>query len=378
MDVLQLPQGGLRLVRPGAAEGLRAWDAADEQLIEHARNLAFEGCRLAVIDDSFGALSLALADFRPQPCADSAMLNSGLEINGPLNGLPVMKAQSWLSPPEGPFDLILLRIPRQADYLSWLLRWANSALAPGGRILAGGMIKHIPDRSAAVFGELVGTESVFPARKKARVIQCKGGEETLAGWSGQWLGYHLPDSGLRLEGLPAVFARDRLDIGARLLLPQVARLASEQTEGARLLDLACGNGVLGLSALHAHPGLDVAFSDVSSQAVVSVRHNAALNFPGREVSVDHCDGVPAGDSGFDLILLNPPFHEAGVVGDHIAMRLFQQASQSLRPGGRVLVVGNRHLGYHRTLRRWFGQVAQLDADPRFVVFEAGAQGAGRS
>ena len=60
-----------------------------------------------------------------------------------------------------------------------------------------------------------------------------------------------------------------------------------------------------------------------------------------------------------------------MVGDHIALRLFEQASKHLKPGGHLLMVGNRHLGYHRSLRRYFSRVEQLDASPKFVVFRAG-------
>ncbi len=42
------------------------------------------------------------------------------------------------------------------------------------------------------------------------------------------------------------------------------------------------------------------------------------------------------------------------------------------------MVGNRHLGYHRSLRRFFGLVRQLAADPKFVVFGVANQPAGRS
>lgn len=34
------------------------------------------------------------------------------------------------------------------------------------------------------------------------------------------------------------------------------------------------------------------------------------------------------------------------------------------------MVGNRHLGYHRSLKRYFSSVVQRAASPRFVVFEA--------
>jgi 16S rRNA (guanine1207-N2)-methyltransferase len=59
-----------------------------------------------------------------------------------------------------------------------------------------------------------------------------------------------------------------------------------------------------------------------------------------------------------------------VVGDHIALRLFRDAARHLAPGGRVLMVGNRHLGYHRSLKQYFSSVEQRAASPKFVVFEA--------
>jgi 16S rRNA (guanine1207-N2)-methyltransferase len=138
-----------------------------------------------------------------------------------------------------------------------------------------------------------------------------------------------------------------------------------------VLDLACGNGVLGLTTLAERGDLQLGFSDVSSQAVLSARHNVEQAFPGASAIFSHCDGVDTGPGAYDLILLNPPFHEGGVVGDHIALRLFEQASKHLAPGGRLLMVGNRHLGYHRSLRRYFSSVEQLDASPKFVVFRAG-------
>jgi len=34
------------------------------------------------------------------------------------------------------------------------------------------------------------------------------------------------------------------------------------------------------------------------------------------------------------------------------------------------VVGNRHLGYHQTLRRYFAKVEQRAATPKFIVLAA--------
>lgn len=375
---LDFSQGRLILSRPGTGDPtLRAWDAADELLLEEAliSAAALGEPRVLVVDDQFGGLSLGLSAYSPVVVADSAVLPAALAINAPLN--PQCRVpesvESWIEPPGGPFDMVVLRIPRQADYLAWLLRWLNGVMADAGVLLAGGMIKHFPAKSVDVFAEAVQTERVLPARKKARVIRCRKGVEDLADWSGTWKGYAVtgPNGDLEIQALPAVFAREKLDIGSRLLLPHVAKAASTLKAGDSVLDLACGNGVLGLTAMLERKDSRVCFSDVSSQAVLSARRNVERAFPESDALFSHCDGIDVRAGAFDLILLNPPFHEGGVVGDHIALRLFEQASQHLKPGGHLLMVGNRHLGYHRSLRRYFSSVEQLDASPKFVVFRAG-------
>jgi len=369
---LQTPAGDLRLIRPGGTAGLRAWDAADELLLSAAEPYLADGLRVLVVDDQFGALTLGLACYQPQTVADSATLAHSLLTNASLNpALPDCPAVlNWRRPPSGPFDLVLLRIPRQAGYLAWLLRWLNSVLAEDGRILEGGMIKHLPDRSVDVFASAVVTEQVLPARKKARVVVCRGGSATLTEWQEQWRGYPVAGLPGPVEALPAVFARDKLDIGTRELLPLIPQAVSRVPPAGRILDLACGNGVLGLSALAGRPGAEVHFSDVSSQAIASVEHNLSRYEGGDCVRLWHQDGIADDLPDYQLILLNPPFHEGGVVGDHIALRLFRDAARHLAPGGRVLMVGNRHLGYHRSLKQYFSSVEQRAASPKFVVFEA--------
>ncbi|MGC8119352.1 class I SAM-dependent methyltransferase [Marinobacter sp. VGCF2001] len=368
----QAPTGELCLARPGGAAGLRAWDAADELLLASVEPYRATGQRVLVVDDQFGALTLGLAGQGIHSVADSAALAGALVVNAALN--PGKSEDyfvaDWRSPPSGPFDLVLLRIPRQAGYLAWLLRWLNSVLAEDGVLLAGGMIKHLPDRSTDVFADAVVTEQVLPARKKARVVVCRRGAARLESWPEQWRGYRLDALPGPIEALPAVFARDKLDIGTRELLPWVPGAVGQITSSGRVLDLACGNGVLGLTALASGQSVDVHFSDVSSQAIASVEHNLEQSLGRKNAFLWHRDGLAEDMPDFDLILLNPPFHERGVVGDHIALRLFSGAAKHLAPGGRVLVVGNRHLGYHRSLRQYFNRVEQRAASPKFVVFEA--------
>lgn len=379
---LNAPDEQWLLSRPGGGDSaLKAWDAADELLLDLSfqKLRAIGAPRVLVVDDQFGALTFGLSSFNPDVVADSALLENALAHNAGLNVPPDVpgpstllnfQVSSWLCPPEGRYDAIIMRIPRHSDYLAWLLRWANSALLDNGLLLAGGMIKHLPDKSVKVFADAVNTEEVPPARKKARVVICRRGESGLQGWPGTWKGYVIGNKGLNIEALPAVFAREKLDIGTRLLLPHVQVAVEGLGTGADVLDLACGNGVLGVSALQARGDLAVTFSDVSSQAIVSAKHNVAQLLPEVKPVFEHADGVPGKAGEFECILLNPPFHEGGVVGDHIALRLFAQAAEHLSSTGKLLMVGNRHLGYHRSLRRFFPHVRQRDADSRFVVFEA--------
>ncbi len=92
-----------------------------------------------MVDDQFGALTLGLGKLAPVSVADSATLAGALALNAPP-GAESVSPYSWLNAPsvgEQPFDAIVLRIPRQLDYLAWLLRWVNRVLKPDGLLLAG-------------------------------------------------------------------------------------------------------------------------------------------------------------------------------------------------------------------------------------------------
>ncbi|MEI8597704.1 methyltransferase, partial [Vibrio sp. M60_M31a] len=81
--------------------------------------------------------------------------------------------------------------------------------------------------------------------------------------------------------------------------------------------------------------------------------------------------------GFDhdscsLIMCNPPFHQQQAITDHIAWQMFCDSKQVLNKGGRLLVIGNRHLGYDAKLKRLFGanNVNLVASNNKFVILQA--------
>lgn len=85
-----------------------------------------------------------------------------------------------------------------------------------------------------------------------------------------------------------------------------------QTPPARILDLCCGSGCIGIAAALAFPNAELDLVDLDPRAVELTRRNLALHGledRGRVHRGDLFDPLPAG-SRWDLILSNPPYVDA--------------------------------------------------------------------
>jgi SAM-dependent methyltransferase len=173
---------------------------------------------------------------------------------------------------------------------------------------------------------------------------------------------------------PYAFSAGRLDLGSRLLIEAISKAktfgrSAEGTPG-RVADLACGNGVVGIMAHRAHKLGSLYFSDVSCSAVALAERNAIrYGIEHAEFNVDTGFDSYVGPR-FDAIVLNPPFHHHGGVDEELGAQLFSAAYGQLRVGGELWVVGNRHLGYQKTLQTAFGDCRLVTAHPKFVVLVA--------
>lgn len=357
---------------------LRAWDASDEYLLGHLdrEEVPLDGT-VVVVGDRWGALVTALAAYRPTQITDSWLGQEATRANLARAGVepgtvPLLTTQD---PPPDRIDVLLVRVPKSLALLEdQLLRLAPSVHA-GTVVVGTGMVKEIHTSTLNLFERIIGPTRTSLAEKKARLILCTP-DPALARPATSWpYSYRLPDgigavSGRTVVNHAGVFCADRLDIGTRFFLRHLPGPPPDRP-GPRVVDLGCGNGVVGTAVALADPRAEVLFVDESFQAVASARATYRANeVPGHaEFRVgDGLTGVP--DSSVDLVLNNPPFHSHHATGDATAWRMFTGALRALRPGGELRVVGNRHLGYHVKLRRLFGNSEVVASDRKFVVLRA--------
>ncbi|WP_339057276.1 16S rRNA (guanine(1207)-N(2))-methyltransferase RsmC [Candidatus Regiella endosymbiont of Tuberolachnus salignus] len=176
-----------------------------------------------------------------------------------------------------------------------------------------------------------------------------------------WGHYHV---GTRIiKTLPGVFSRDGLDPGSQLLLSSF----TEQVKG-KVLDIACGTGVLACVLAHHSPQIKLTLSDVSAAALEASRATLAINNIDAEVIASNLYSDIKGR--FDLIMANPPFHDGLAISLHIAERLIRGAYDHLRIGGKLRIVANAFLPYPALLDAVFGSHQVLAQNSRFKVYQA--------
>ena len=373
-NLLTVSQGQFRLYRlpKRPLELLRAWDAADEYLLNHlAENLKPPaGTRILIVNDTFGALAVALNSFRPQSVSDSYLSQQATRLNLAGNGLSENSVRliNSLETLEGEFDLVLIKAPKTLALLEDELIRLHPHLTSSTQVILAGMIKILPSSVWKTLERLVGPTTTALARKKARLIFATPDAQLVIPANPYPVSYRFEETDYLISNHANVFSRDSLDIGTRFFLQHLpAGLGA-----CDIIDLGCGNGILGLMAAKRNPLATVHFIDESFMAVASAKENFYRAF-GQErnatYSVTDCLVNFEPDSA-DLILCNPPFHQHNTVGDQIAINMFKQSKKVLKKGGELWVIGNRHLDYHAVLDRLFGHHTVVAANAKFVILNA--------
>ena len=374
MEKLCVSQGEFALQRlpKQTQEPLRAWDAADEYILEHVVNLNLSPTtKILLMNDSFGALAVALHSFHPVALSDSYLSQQATRLNLADNNLPdeVVTLLNSLEALPNAVDLVVIKVPKTLALLEFQLLQLRSIISEKTQIIVAGMVKILTHSVWNLVARIIGETQTSLAQKKARLIFTTFNPNLPTPQNPYPIRYVLENTDFLIANHANVFSREKLDIGTRFFLEYLPK-----SENFRdIVDLGCGNGIVGLMAAKANLTAQIHFVDESFMAMESARENFERAFNSRlaHFHVDDCLTNFAANSA-DIILCNPPFHQQHVIGDFIAQTMFKQAKNVLRNGGELWVIGNRHLNYGVSLARLFEKqnVKLVAQNSKFMIWVA--------
>ena len=267
------------------------------------------------------------------------------------------------------YSLILMLPPRQRDEARALFAQAISMLKPEGVVIASAGNNEGARSLESDLEKLCGNVNTL-SKNKCRVFWSSPSEHTidatlLSDWSTGDLSRPILNG--RYISRPGIFAWDRIDIASALLAQNLPIGLSGSAA-----DLGAGFGFLSdalLERCQSIVALDV--YEAEHRALELAQTNLA-QYQSRLPIEYHWHDVTAGlNSKYDIIITNPPFHtQASIDRPDIGRRFITVAGQSLKPGGQLWLVANRHLPYEQVLVDGFDSVNVVTQQQGFKIIVA--------
>ena len=156
-----------------------------------------------------------------------------------------------------------------------------------------------------------------------------------------------------------VFSYGRVDAGSQLLYENLP-----QDIGGDVADFGAGWGYLSQMLLKEAPAIEaITLIEADKTALDCAQHN--INDP-RAKFLWADATTPQGT--FDVIVMNPPFHNGRSGAPQIGQAFIRTAAQSLKKKGRLYIVANTHLPYEVVLGQCFKTVNKIAQKNGYKVF----------
>jgi len=266
------------------------------------------------------------------------------------------------------FSLILILPPRQRDEARALFARANSMLSEGGIVIAAVSNNEGARSLESDLEKLCGNINTL-SKNKCRVFWSHKTGTSNQSLQNEWISLDQPRSILngRFTSRPGVFAWDRVDIASALL----AQHLPGKLQGSAA-DLGAGYGYLSDALLAKCPGITtLAVYEAEHRALQLAKLNLARHESQHHLHYCWHDVTSGLLEHYDVIVTNPPFHAQGSTDrPDIGRRFITIAAQSLRPGGQLWLVANRHLPYEMVLTDGFDSVNVVTQQQGFKIVVA--------
>ncbi len=161
-----------------------------------------------------------------------------------------------------------------------------------------------------------------------------------------------------------LFSPDAPDAGSLALAAQF----DGRIKG-RVADLGAGWGWLAQAALARSPGITaLALFEAEGRALAAAHHN--VTDPRAVFHWADVRTLPRMTPPFDLVLMNPPFHQGRGAEPDLGAAFIATAARILKPSGRLLMVANRQLPYEAVLTEAFVKWERLSENGLYKVIAA--------
>ena len=265
-------------------------------------------------------------------------------------------------PDQAKFDVALLEIPKGRELARAWMAAALQALRHDGVLYAAG-----PNKGGAktAFTDLnhITRASMLGSKARHRIFSAPRPPELTRTSHFQTRTFVIHGESYELVTHPGVFSYDHLDDGTALLLDQLPAL--NFPPGLRVLDAGCGIGVIGMVAARTMQPREVILADSDLLAIQCARQSDCKVIPADLTQEPLSDVAP-----FDLILCNPPFHQAHEQSLTFMTSFAPNARRMLVDGGNFVLVYNHFLPYRDLLEKHFASVQILAENGRYTVASA--------
>lgn len=269
------------------------------------------------------------------------------------------------------FKINVLQVPKSLEMFELYLHQLAATAGPETKVACAFQTRHFTPRLLEIASKYAERVQQSRAYKKARLLLL---EDFIPFTSQVTPLTELTYGGVTYQQYPGVFSANHIDYATQFLLdewatnPRLTEIASP----LEILDVGCGNGIIGDQLLGRYPEARLTATDISHVAVDSTQLNLASHGYENRARVMIAASISAIEQPkrFDLIVTNPPFHDEYQTDISVSLELFNEASERLSATGYLVVVANRHLNYLTHLRRYFDEVITVAENEKFIVYRS--------
>ncbi|MBL8712924.1 MAG: class I SAM-dependent methyltransferase [Alphaproteobacteria bacterium] len=248
----------------------------------------------------------------------------------------------------------VLNLPRQAEWACGLMAQALEKMPEGGTMLMIAPNDLGGKRYAKLLDE--NFDVIFAESKNHCRIAAIARPAVLPDIVQKWKDAARAQlvAGADLLSLPGTFSHGRVDTGSALLLQHLPAI------GGHVADFGGGWGYLSQHLMKT-ARVDLFEADYNALAMAKRNLGDKVQYYWHDILTEKPSAK------YDVVVMNPPFHDLADANPEIGRGFIERAAESLKNGGQLWMVANTHLPYEEILKNAFKTVTPVVREKGFKV-----------